>query len=201
MGAGHPPNGIGPADGDDHDGLARGQSASHRGLGTGPRRPSRKDRIRRPRPLKSTGLLLQLADHAGDPALPDISFKLMAIFTRLVATRRRRLTTRMSRPSSAVSRKPIPDRRARAVASFALAKFEKGLAQDVAVLKLAPRKARRLLGRTVGRGTRRATQGTRSVNLERRRRTIAGAGRPRLRRRPRSCLIPTLGSPGGNDSE
>ncbi len=84
-------------------------------------------------------ILLLLADHAGDQALPDIAFNLMAIFARLGGNSsekayHKNVETLLRRVSET-----SPDRRARAVASFALAKFEKGLAQELAVLKLAPR--------------------------------------------------------------
>jgi thiol-disulfide isomerase/thioredoxin len=83
-------------------------------------------------------LLMQLADHAGDRALPGIAFHFMAIFTRLSSDSSEKayhknvelLLRRISETN--------PDRRARAIASFSLAKYEKGLAQEVAILKLAP---------------------------------------------------------------
>lgn len=84
-------------------------------------------------------LLLQLADRAGDRALPRTAFEFMAIFTWLSSNHSgkayhknvERLLRRVSETN--------PDRQARAVASFTLAKYEKGLAQEVAALKLAPR--------------------------------------------------------------
>jgi len=81
--------------------------------------------------------LLLLAVNADGPALPYVSFQLMAIYTTLGGNsgayhrNAERLLRRISENN--------PDRRSRAMASFALAKYQAGLAQEVARLKLAPR--------------------------------------------------------------
>ncbi|MFI5456206.1 MAG: TlpA family protein disulfide reductase [Isosphaerales bacterium] len=87
-------------------------------------------------------LLLRLADHADDRALPDISFHLMAIYTRLpngdwAERAYHRNAERLLRRISETN----PDRRVRAMACFSLAKYQVGLAQEVARLKLAPRQS------------------------------------------------------------
>ncbi len=84
-------------------------------------------------------LLLQLADDSGDRALPRTAFELMAIFTRLSSNSSEKAYHTNVEPLLRRVSETNPDRRARAVASFSLAKCEKGLAQEVAVLKLAPR--------------------------------------------------------------
>ena len=86
-------------------------------------------------------LLLQLADHTGDRALPRTAFELMAIFTRLSSNSSEKAYHTNVEPLLRRVSETNPDRRARAVASFSLAKWEIGLAQEVAVLKLAPRQA------------------------------------------------------------
>ena len=84
-------------------------------------------------------LLLELADHAGDRALPRTAFELMAIFTSLSSNSSGKAYHTNVEPLLRRVSEMNPDRQARAVASFSLAKYEKGLAQEVAALKLAPR--------------------------------------------------------------
>ncbi len=86
-------------------------------------------------------LLLQLADHAGDRALPRTAFELMAILTRLSGNSSEKAYHTNVEPLLRRVSQANPERRARAVASFSLAKWEIGLAQEVASLKLAPRQA------------------------------------------------------------
>jgi thiol-disulfide isomerase/thioredoxin len=86
-------------------------------------------------------LLLQLADQTGDRVLPRTAFELMAIFTRLSGNSSDKAYHTNVEPLLRRVSETNPDRRARAVASFSLAKWEIGLAQEVAVLKLAPRQA------------------------------------------------------------
>ncbi len=82
-------------------------------------------------------LLLALAADAHDRALPLVAFQLMAIYTRLGGdagayhSNAERLLRRISETN--------PDRRSRAMACFALAKYQIGLAEEAARLKLAPR--------------------------------------------------------------
>ncbi len=84
-------------------------------------------------------LLLLLSINAADRALPQISFHVMATYTKLGGDlgayhrNAERLLRRILQTN--------PDRRSRAMACFALAKYEAGLAQEVARLKLAPRQS------------------------------------------------------------
>jgi hypothetical protein len=72
-------------------------------------------------------LLLQLADHAGDRALPGTAFDLMAIFRRLSGNASEKAYHANVEPLLRRASETHPDRRARAVASFSLAKWEIGL--------------------------------------------------------------------------
>ena len=94
------------------------------------------------RALEVEELLLRLTDHANDRALPRICFELMAIYTRLPAEDQaeRAYHSSAERLLRLIS-ETNPDRRVRATACFSLAKYQMGLAQEVARLKLSPRQS------------------------------------------------------------